>query len=340
LNNDYQFLEKGAEVKKPSGEWSTINGYICDRPDGRNKFSVRIYPTEISDSSADDFVKRNIDDFEICHDFVVYDVQDTPTENAEKKYKKYYLWDERYQLFLERKLEWSTALAIRKNFDIEQFASDNDRKLNPNLALKSLIYDASFYPDGSPIMIGFSGKGEINKPENFISEILEEEWDPGNEDEQNKIFYSCLADTNVVDAIDYIYPYCQSSDGFPVILNVGKSTSDKRFKLKSLKTIFDESYKNQKERLIFVDTKDANMSNKIWSAKGPQFSPNQTQETELLNFTSGIASKITSYQFVPMSPVDDLNFATSPLIYFNPENSEFNIIFSENTIDTLYTKAK
>lgn len=340
LNNDYQFLEKGADIKKPSGEWSSINGYICDRPDGRNKFSIRLYPTNISDSQANDFVKRNIDDFEICHDFVVYDVQDVPTQNAEKKYKKYYLWDERYQLFLERNLEWSTALAAKKLFKIESFTRDIDRKLNPNLALLSLINDASFYPDGSPIKVGFSGNGKINDPEYFISDIKDEEWDVGVEDEKNRIFYSCLAGTNVIDAINDIYPYCQSSDGFPVILSLGKSTSDKRFKLKSLKAIFDESYKNQKERLIFFDTKDADVSNKTWAAKGPEFGVNQNQESELLNFTSGIASKVTSYQFVPMSPVDDLNFATSPLSYFNPETSEFNINFSKNTIENFYTKAK
>lgn len=342
LQNDYQFLEKGGMLKTSTGEKKIMNNMlIVDRPDGRNKFCIRLYPVIPENTSLgskqNEFIQKNLKDYEIYYDFVVYDVQDQPTENAEKKLKTYYLWEERYQLFLERNLEWSTALAAKKYTGITEFITDNDRKLIPNLALKTLLFDAANYPDGSQMFVGYSPQGKINEPEYFASDIIDEEWNAGPTDEDKKIFYTSFSNTNVIEDINYLLPYCSDNDGFPVLLTLGRTSEDKRFKLTSLKEIFDKSSENQKERLILADTKDAVTSTSMWKSRGPEF---EDEQDTLKNFTSGQASLITSYQFCPMSNLDDRNLITTPHHYFDFSTGEFNIVFEQNKIEDLVTKSK
>jgi hypothetical protein len=332
LQNDFQFLEKGLQSKGVDGSKQNIN-FMCDRPDGRNKFCIRIHPVDLDNSEQNDFIESNIKDFEICHDFIVYDVQDLPTDNAEKKLKRYYFWDERYQLLIERNLEFSTALAAKKLYSIETFTDDSQRYLPANIALKEFLKEASKYPDGSDIKIGYKKEGSINEPEFLMGLFDDDDWDLG--DPENKIFYTSFSNSKAIDDLNYILSLCCDKDGFPVILDLGRTTEDKKFKLVSLKRYFDKSKINQKEIISLYDTKDGAM-NLDWKPRGPELK----SEGEVRNFSSGYASKITSYQFSPMVNLDDLNQQTSPLHYFDMDKGEFNINFEKNTIKNLTTKAK
>jgi hypothetical protein len=332
LQNDFQFLEKGLQSKNSVGVKQNIN-FMCDRPDGRNKFCIRIHPVDLDNSEQNDFIEKNLKDFEICHDFVVYDIQDLPTDNAEKKLKRYYFWDERYQLLLERNLEFSTALVAKKLLNVQSFTDDTQRYIPANIALQEFLKEASKYPDGSDIKIGYKKEGKINEPEFLMGSIDEENWDVGNP--ENKIFYTSFANSKAIDDLNYILSLCSDKDGFPVILDLGRSTEDKKFKLISLKTYFDRSKVNQKEIISLYDTKDGSMF-QDWKARGPEIKSDEY----LVNFSSGHASKITSYQFSPMVNIDDLNYQTSPLHYFDTDKGEFNIEFEKNTIKNLITKAK
>jgi hypothetical protein len=332
LQNDFQFLEKGLESKKVDGSKQNIN-FMCDRPDGRNKFCIRIHPVDLDNSQQNDFIEENIKDFEICHDFVVYDVQDLPTNNSEKKLKRYYFWDERYQLLLERNLEFSTAIAAKKLYGIDTFTDDNQRYLTANIALKELLKEASKYPDGSDIKIGYKKEGSITNPEFLMGSFDDENWDLG--DSENKIFYTSFSNSKAIDDLNYLLSLCSDKDGFPVILDLGRTSEDKKFKLISLKTYFDKSKIHQKEIISLYETKDGDMSSD-WKARGPEIESDEN----LVNFSSGHASKITSYQFSPMVNLDDLNYQTSPLHYFDTDIGEFNIKFEKNTIKNLITKAK
>lgn len=336
LQNDFQFLEKGSTYKDKTGEKKSAENLMTDRPDGRNKFCVRLHPVNPNNKSENEFISENLKDFELCFDFVVYDVQDQPTDNAEKKFKTYYLWDERYQLFLERNLEWSTALIAKEMNNIQQFLSESDRQLNPNIAIKKLLEKAALYPDETPIKIGYLKNGSIDKPDQDAISIDNDNWNNGSDD--NKIFYTSYASNNISDDIENVLPYCCDEKGFPVILNIGRSSEDKKFKLVSLKRYFDDSAKNQKERFVFYDTKDASLEKGKWVSRGPDF--DKEPPNSLKNFTSGIASKVTSYQFCPMSNIDDRNLVSSPQHYFDFSTGEFNILFKDNTINDFENKVK
>lgn len=335
LQNDFQFLEKGSMYKDKTGEKKYADNIMVDRPDGRNKFCIRLHPVNPNDKGENDFISKNLKDFELCFDFVVYDVQDQPTENAEKKFKTYYLWDERYQLFLERNIEWSTSLATKELNKIENIQSEADRQLTPNIALKELLKKSGLYPDETPIKIGYLKNGSIDKPDQDAVSIDADNWNDGNS--ENKIFYTSYASTNISDDIENILPYCCDEKGFPVMLNIGRSSEDKKFKLISLKKYFDDSSKNQKERFIFFDTKDAFLEKSQWVHKGPDL---EGEQDGIKNFTSGVASKVMSYQFCPMSNVDDKNLVSSPQHYFDFSTGEFNILFKDNTIKDFPTKAE
>jgi hypothetical protein len=334
LHNDYQFLEKGLDSKSPTGEKVNNFNLISDRPDGRNKFCIRIYPVNLEDESNNEFIQKNLNDFEICHDFVVYDVEDISTQNAETKLKRYYFWDERYQLLMERNLEFSSALASKKINKIDTISDDSQRYVSPNLLLKELLKEASLYPDGSDIKIGYSEGGKINNPEYPMGSFDDAQWDTG--DPNNRLFYTSFANSVAMDDINYILSFCHDKDGFPVILDLGRTTEDKKFKLKSLKKIYDESAKNQKERLTLIDTKDSS-EYRDHKSRGPDFS--DKMDNEMQNFES-FASRITTYQFSPMVNMDDLNQRTSPYHTFDSENGEFIINFNKNTVDNFLTKAK
>jgi hypothetical protein len=332
FQNDFQLLERGLQSKKQdTGEKQTVN-FLCDRPDGRNKFCIRIYPTDVDNKDQKDFLESNKEDFELCHDFVVYDIQDLPTSTAEKKLKRYYFWDERYQLLLERNLEWSTALATKKLYNIENFTTDDQRKLPANIAVREFLKEASKYPDGTDIKVGFEEGGDMSKPEYIMGEIDDKKWNMGKN--ENKIFYTSFSRSNGMDDLNYLLKFCCDENGFPVILDLGRTTKNKKFSLVSLKTIFDNSAKNQKEIISLVDTKDGEMS-KAWDSRGPM----KLTDNPLQNFSSGHASKITSYQFSPMVNFDDLQQTTSPLHTFDFDRGEFQVLFEGNTIDDFIKKA-
>jgi hypothetical protein len=334
LHNDFQFLEKGLVTKNVSTGNNESANLMCDRPDGRNKFCIRIYPVEMDDQMQKDFLETYRENFEICYDFVVYDIEDLPADNSEQKLKRYYLWDERYQIFLERNLEWSTALASKELLKLTKFDNEQQRKMVPNFAILHLLKTVGTYPDGSTVKVGYKEDGDISNPTFQLADTVSEEWDNGND--KNLVFYTSNPRGSALDDLNYLVSLCQDKDGYPCVLSLGRTSKNKKFNLTSLKKIFDDSKKNQIEKLTLVETKDGvyDPSAFNYQARGPA-----DNVYPLQNFESGQASRITSYQFSPMVNLDDLNYKTSPLHYFDFDTGEFNIKFKENTINNFIKKA-
>ena len=132
LKNDYEFIERGYIGK----DKKNVSPFIF-RHDGRNKINIRIFPIMIDN----DVVSSLLPELnEINYDFVVYGVEDLPAKDQSKKRKKLLLWDERYQHFLERNIQWSTyyvAADIAKTTD-----SLPDISCKVGLAIKHLIQTA------------------------------------------------------------------------------------------------------------------------------------------------------------------------------------------------------
>jgi len=332
FENDFEVLERGwpnENIKAP---------YIF-RTDGRNKISLKIYPIS-NDTELYGITKNNEslpkDKWEMSFDCVIYDVEDLPTGNAQKKLRKFYFWDERYQIFSERNIEWSTSFQglqslNENNVENTYKLKDSERTIPANFAIKSLISSVGKFP------VGYTEGNSIDNPNVFL-DTFSTVWDSGynktnpfTNNREDLIFYTSPANSTVLDDLEYILASSISEKGNPVFLRFGRSSVDKSWSLISLERYFQESEKEQVERLILEDG--------IESTK-PYVARAQTnyEINDINNFISGIASRITQYKFSPMVSLDDQRIQNSPLYQYDFNISSFLINSVENTAKKVVEK--
>jgi hypothetical protein len=345
------------------------------RGDGRNKISFKIYPVPNTKNSYNTFSEPNSlpkEQWEMSFDCVIYDIEDMPVGNNHDKLRKYYFWDERYQFFLERNIEWSTRLqgidtyiSTYENKNMNYLRDKEPSQLNDfessipaNIAIRSIIDTASLIDPkyenerGKVVNIGFTeGGGTIDKP-NIPLNRFSIEWDNGyvdnNPQNNNHIFYTSPASSNVLDDLDYVMQNACSSEGYPVFLRFGRNSGDyieggstgstnkknKEWELISLKKLLSRSKSEQVERL-FIE--DGILSKKPYHPRAPLYGED-IENYVAQNFTSGIASRIKSYKFSPMVSLDDMKIVNRPLHYYNFNNGTFNIISENNTAKSAIDK--
>ena len=332
------------------------------RSDGRNRISFKIYPVPNGNSysSGLDASKLDKEQWEMAYDCVIYDIEDMPVGNNQNKLRKYYFWDERYQFFLERNIEWSSrvqgidtyverckGMEYLKQKDPSQM-TDFESSIPANIAIRSIIDTASLInptPENNKadvVKIGYTeGRGTIDKP-NIPLNTYTTSWENGyvdaNPENNNHIFYTSPASANVLDDLEYVSQNAVSNDGYPVFLRYGRNSGDyvdgksinnknKQWDLISLKKLFNNSKFDQVERL-FIE--DGVTSKEPHFPRGPVYGDDITNFMTQ-NFTSAIASRIRSYKFSPMVSLDDMKIVNRPLCYYNFNNGTFNIRSQENT---------
>lgn len=343
FENDFEVLERGwpnENIKAP---------YIF-RTDGRNKISIKIYPIP-NDTELYSITKNEEglpkDKWEMSFDCVIYDVEDLPTGNAQKKLRKFYFWDERYQFFSEKNIEWSTGVeglkaynenSVENSYKLEDF----QRSIPANFAIKSLIETAASKisignENIEQVKIGYTEGNSIDNPNVFLN-TFSTVWDGGYDkinyftgNREDLIFYTSPANSTVLDDLEYILAGSISEKGNPVFLRFGRSSVDKSWSLISLERYFQDSEKEQVERLILEDG--------VESTK-PYIARAQTnyQVNDINNFISGIASRITQYKFSPMVSLDDQRIQNSPLYQYDFKNSAYMIYSTDNTAKSVVEK--
>ena len=348
INDDFEVFERGAPANNKMNLPKIDSPYIF-RTDGRNRISFRIYPCSKNNINDDTYPKEN---WEICYDFVIYDVEDLPTNTNHKKLRKYYFWDERYQLFSERNIEYSTVYSATKKvdgtgkvqFQLNDYSSYPDIKkaVIPNDALKDIIRVACSDPpivkisnNESSLKVGFKQDGSIDNPTEPVYSLkdpVDPDWNVGTA--SNKIIYTSPANYSAVDDINYVLDRCSSTDNGPVFLQLGRTSNDKKFKLIGLSDIFKSSTSNQVERLYIDDSVTFNSAGGNKNATGSPNIPRASvkiDDKNSVNFTSPVASRITSYEYSPMVALDDFRILNLPLHTYDFSTGEFKIYFNENT---------
>jgi len=337
FNTDFEVFSRGAPNQN--------NPPYIDRTDGRNKLHIKIYPVDVTNvngnieenNSEEKFPKEY---WEINHDFVVMEVKDIPVDNNQRKKRMYIFIDERFQILKEKNLEWSSETISSKinNFPVNKILSDAEAALNPNIVLKELLTLVSTNGDTMPqINVGFDDSGSIANPNIPFDKIIENEWDIGFE--ENNVNFYITSKSNALDDLNYVLSHCVSNDKFPVILDYGRSSLTKGWTLKSISDYFKNSTPEQIEKLIIEDSlvpsefQDAGPTPYLARASN-------SKGTETNNFSSIAASRITSYKYSPMMPLDDNRLQNSPLYYFNEHDGKFFVKKQENSIQNLYSKLK
>jgi len=343
FNNNFEILERGSN-SRGSGTTAKdkIDAPYIFRTDGRNRISIKIYPIpnnqnySINIGQSESELPKN--KWEMSFDCVIYDVEDLPTGSAQVKLKKFYFWDERYQIFLEKNIEWSTSKG-----ENAWTLPDNKRGMSANKALLDLIETASlkdpkssFENPANIIKVGYYEGGRIDNPTIALN-YSDLSWDMGANTTITKklvdnteisynndlIFYTSPANNNVLDDIEYILSNVISKEGNPAFLRFGRSTEDKVWNLIGLEKYFRDAEKEQVERLFIEDGVEPT---KPYIPRAPSdFS------SDIQNFMSGIASRIHQYKFSPMVAVDDNRILNSPLHHYDFTTGRFNIFYGENT---------
>jgi hypothetical protein len=327
LNTDFEIFARGTtqKVVTDNGKIDKIAAPYIDRTDGRNRISVRIYP--ISPNNDENVFPKYR--WEMSFDFVVVDVEDLPTQNSQRKKRKYILVDERYQILKERNIEWSTRIMAAATYSkLPYELTDEESSMNPNDVLREIINLAASNPDPSvgindPIKVGYSEEGSIDKPTIPLNNFNSDLWDIGSV--SNKLQANNVAKTFALDDLESILPFCTGTDGYPVILDFGRSSVDKAWHLISLKKLFQMSNEEQVERLLIEDGLSPSDS-EPYVARA-----DASESNNVKNFTSGLASRISKYKFSPMVATDDNKILNKAVHFYNHTTGEFSILMEQNT---------
>jgi hypothetical protein len=352
LENDFEIFERGAlsyknsnyGLSKDSVDVTQQKAPLFFRTDGRNRISLKIYPIRTSQNDALGGGNLPSDLWEMSFDCVIYDIEDLPTNSARAKLRKFYFWDERYQILTERNIQWSTGLnsasLLQFNNAPQVFGegnpSDIQRAMPASDAIKSIIQTAASNesdPASPVIKVGYTVGGSIDNPNIPLDSIDDANWDSGNT-EETLIFYTSPAFSNAFQDINYVLENAKSSDNSPVFLRFGRWSEDKNWKLISLSKYIEESEKNQVERLILEDS--------VPPSVAPPYMPRayDTASSDIQNFMSGIASVITTYRFSPMVATDDARLTNRPLYSYNFSTGEQQAWFESNTVQSTIDTTK
>ena len=344
LKNEYELLERGYV---DSNKKQISKSPFIFRHDGRNKVNIRIYPLMTEEGIFSSILPELN---EINYDFVIYGVEDLPSKDQSKKRKKLLLWDERYQHFLERNIQWSTYYVAAELAKTTDTLPDISCKVG--LAIKHLIQTAcgeSKVPTAEgtkPLKVGWKSSNTLSLTENINNPTLnvasfnenEAYWDEGSDD--NKITYTSPATYNVLDDLSYLLKYYASSVdltektglGMPGLLRLHRY--NKTWSLVGLDQIYAKCVKDGKEAgddvIEKIEIQVQDESNIFGTPKAPIFRGSSD------NFTS----KILSYKFVNLKNLDDMSLCNRPSINYNNEKCVWNIHFEKNTVDGVVDSLK
>jgi hypothetical protein len=339
LLTQFESISRGNPTKLSEGTANyeevkeIIKAPYIERTDGRNRVSIKIFPINGQTENDLKISDKPRKQWEINHDFIITQVVDLDVNNTQDKKRQYFLINERHQFLTEKNLSWSTALIASNKLgnSLKPWElTDNEASLTPNeVLLEFLTIAGKDQKTSEQIKIGFDDNGTIDNPNIPFNKVIEDEWDVGMP--ENKMLYYSPANANGLEDLHYILARCTDQDGFPVILDYGRSVEDKGWKLTPLSRYFEKSIDISVERLELEVGTEPKLPP---IPRGPTNDSTNTQ-----NFFSAVASRISKYRFTPMACLDDNRITNSPLHYFNHATGEFVIKFAKNTanmvIDTL-----
>jgi len=351
--NDYELFEKGAlsqnySYTKSSQQLPQIQAPFNFRSDGRNKIAIRIKPLPPPANNENNASTTNTTNYpdklwQMSYDCIIYDIEDLNTNDPHKKLKKLNFVDERYQIFLERNIEWSTSLynngkSLGGSTSASSSGSDKSKTMSSSLAIQSIITTAcsdNSKPTGNLIKVGSSeGPQGLANPTYSVNNFSSN-WDLGSSD--SYVQYTSPANSNVLEDIEYVFGSLKASDGSPLFLRLDRydNTSGKQFSLIPLSYYFKNAQNNQIERLTIQDAVDP-VASLPYHNRAP-INYDSTDPSGIVNFYSPVGSRISSYEFVPMTVGDDFNLNNIPRHNYDFSKSQFNIEFKGNNVNDFYT---
>lgn len=287
------------------------------RMDGRDEITFSVKPLFDDENEAAQFSEKI---WNINANFVIYDTEDPPASNVANKAKKIFFWDKRYQLMLEKNIQWSTATAkenkeIKKAKSISQ-GTDDQRRMFTGDAIKSLL-----------TAVGF---GEY---------IDEENWSRG----ATKVFYTSSNTSTVADDLKWLLHNHIDESGDICIFKVDRGTG--LWQLVPVQSFFKKAGKTpeapgelQIEHLFLEDEfgDPRGSIETVQPATTPLRAPILSEPSFEKDIKLNEYNKIHTYEFVDMAGLDNAKaLVSSPVQRYSPIYKQFNIDVVNNEINNV-----
>jgi hypothetical protein len=296
INNPYEYLER------TTNQYVDGSGIYLFRADARNRLKIKMNPTFEGDGIEEKFPSKI---WTIEFDAVIYDTDDPQETNIGTKTKRLYFHDMRYQMMLEKNIQWSTADLIKNNKPISQL-TNSERSVKTGIALKNLL-----------IAAGFQKYIDIDN------------WDEGI----NTIFYTSPALYSVADDVQSILSNHISKDADKCILYYNRGIN--KLQLVPINKFFDKAGKEkdkpgelQIEHLFFEDSV---------GGEGEGVEPFKAPLTKGLYTDRDIKLKeynrIVTYDFIDMAGIDNGNLICGkPVYWYDLQLKKFGVDMKDNSI--------
>ena len=294
-NNIYEGLER-MEINN--------NPLYTYRMDARDEIKIEIKTIFPAGSNTKDIEGH----WDMAYEMVVYDTEDIKSSNITTKSKKLYFWDKRYQLLLDKKIQWSTTDVAKKKINIPvSLMNDEQRSILTGEAIKELLKAA--------------------KMENYIDDSAAG-WDDGS----SKIFFTAGADMCISECLDYLLSKHISKNKDTCVFNIDRKTN--KFQLKSISSLYEKACNGtepgelQKEHMYLEDFGVAKQG--TTPLKSPARSPLSLEDNYIKDV---MIEKIMAYDFVDMSGLDNSKTLISrPVYWYNNKSNQFGMDFKANEI--------
>jgi hypothetical protein len=312
------------------------DGFVF-RNDGEDLLRIRIVPRDLPLNGLLSLnIEENRDIWEINHLFSIYNVEDVTPQTSggsiaksNKKFKKFYFWDIRYQIMSTKNIEYSTALSLkapvsrglRRGLSSEISLTDENRSIPTGIAIHEVIKQSL---NNDPIL---SQTGlEINETK-F--------WDIGS----NNIFYTSGAAETSYEDLEYLKKNHTSSvifdsqvpdmSNFEIVRNKGGIGF---FALRPFSRIFSNAGNNNpgEDQLehFFLHSDVQEQKQGITTYRSPGRPENFSGSRDI---TLRDHSFITSYEFVDIAPIVNSNdFISYCVNSFDFTRRQFNVEFKNN----------
>ena len=274
------------------------------RSDARDEIHVEVQPIIEKGTLPDKIWKIDID-------AVIYDVEDITHENMERKAKKLYFWDKKFQNVLEKNIQWSTATGKRYPQSGNKpcpapiaHASDLQRSMYTGEAIASLLYESGY--------------------EQYIDF---DKWNWG----KSKILFTAKADWSIWDCIQYILEQQISNDGKYDICILQWNRGDKKWNLTPVWKLFESAGISTPKELqiehMFFEEPIAETPSSMSPPKAPlDLTPSYEKDIKSDDF-----NKIRNYRFSQTSGLDNSKaFVTHPIYSHWHKKKQFDVDVKEN----------
>ena len=287
----------------------------------------------------------------------VYDTNYSESNDSFAKARRYYFEDERFVRLKYTHIEWSTSQYHPKEpnkpekVHARRYGEPDERHcMIASDAIQSILLTASSSeqdPEKEPDIKCGTKSWESPKTAQFdLGKINKEEWTDTDE-EMSLVKYIAPKNCSAMDAILYILPHCVDKNGFPMMLDPGRTDKERKkgWQLYPLVKVFKNHEDYFSEKFYITDSIFPTKDDKDYDpgADGDELSPKQNSKSRnpsgnkcFKGFWDQEASHIKQYEYSPPGGNVTSRLTNSPVFEYDFRAHKFNFWQSKGDLKANY----